>query len=106
SPATLMLVNTRFEEGPQRNRALAVWGACGSGGLAAGALLGGLLTNAWGWEWVLFILVPLALLAAVAAPSILPADERSASDSTFDVPGALLATAGSSLLVLGLVSGP
>ncbi|MFE1885188.1 MFS transporter [Streptomyces diastatochromogenes] len=106
SPATLMLVNTKFEEGAERNRALAVWGACGSGGLAAGALLGGLLTNAWGWEWVLFILVPMALLAAVAAPSVLPADERSGSDASFDVPGAVLATAGSSLLVLGLVSGP
>ncbi|GHD45631.1 MFS transporter [Streptomyces galbus] len=106
SPATLMLVNTRFEEGAERNRALAVWGACGSGGLAAGALLGGLLTNAWGWEWVLFILVPMALLAAVAAPSVLPPDERSSSDASFDLPGALLATAGSSLLVLGLVSGP
>ncbi|GGR66141.1 MFS transporter [Streptomyces roseolus] len=106
SPATLMLVNTRFGEGAARNRALAVWGASGSGGLAAGALLGGLLTNAWGWEWVLFILVPMALLAAVAAPSVLPPDERSSSDASFDLPGALLATAGSSLLVLGLVSGP
>lgn len=107
SPATLTLVNTRFEEGPQRNRALAIWGASGSGGLAAGALLGGLLTNAWGWEWVLFILVPMALLAAVTAPAVLPADERSADQrGSFDVPGALLATIGSSLLVLGLVSGP
>ncbi|MFD4415922.1 MFS transporter [Streptomyces sp. NPDC058475] len=106
SPATLTLVNIRFEEGAERNRAMAVWGASGSGGLAAGALLGGLLTNAWGWEWVLFILVPMALLAAVAAPALLPADERSQSGGSFDVPGALLATAGSSLLVLGLVSGP
>ncbi|WP_299532103.1 MFS transporter [uncultured Streptomyces sp.] len=106
SPATLMLVSTRFEEGARRNRAMAVWGAAGSGGLAAGALLGGVLTNAWGWEWVLFVLVPMALLAAVLAPSILPADERSSSDASFDVPGAVLATVGSSLLVLGLVSGP
>ncbi|WP_353943419.1 MFS transporter [Streptomyces sp. HUAS MG91] len=107
SPATLTLINTRFTEGPPRNKALAVWGACGSGGLAAGALLGGVLTQAWGWEWVLFILVPLALLAAVLAPVVLASDPRSATQQgSFDAAGALLATLGSSLLVLGLVSGP
>jgi MFS family permease len=88
---------------------MAVWGSAGSGGLAAGALFGGLLTNAWGWQWVLFILVPMALLAAVCAPALLPPDEigrRETHKGSFDVPGAVLATAGSSLLVLGLVSGP
>lgn len=113
SPATLTLINTRFTEGAERNRALAVWGACGSGGLAAGALLGGVLTRVWGWEWVLFVLVPLALLAAAVAPGVLSADQRRGDDRLvtgerggFDVVGAVLATLGSSLLVLGLVSGP
>ncbi|NEB08305.1 MFS transporter [Streptomyces coelicoflavus] len=107
TPATLTLINTRFAEGPERNKALAVWGACGSGGLAAGALLGGVLTDAWGWEWVLFVLVPLALFAAAAAPGTLAPDERgSDARGSFDAVGAILTTAGSSLLVLGLVSGP
>ncbi|MFC9465610.1 MFS transporter [Streptomyces coelicoflavus] len=107
TPATLTLINTRFAEGPERNKALAVWGACGSGGLAAGALLGGVLTDAWGWEWVLFVLVPLALFAAAVAPGTLAPDERgSDARGNFDAVGAILATAGSSLLVLGLVSGP
>src|SRR5882757_8985685 len=57
-PAVLALINTRFPEGRERNRALAVWGSTGSGGLAAGALLGGVITNAWGWPWVLLIVVP------------------------------------------------
>lgn len=107
TPATLTLINTRFAEGPERNKALALWGACGSGGLAAGALLGGVLTEAWGWEWVLFVLVPLALVAAAVAPGTLAPDERATGDrGGFDALGAILATAGSSLLVLGLVSGP
>jgi EmrB/QacA subfamily drug resistance transporter len=107
TPATLTLINTRFAEGPERNKALALWGACGSGGLAAGALLGGVLTQAWGWEWVLFVLVPLALIAASVAPSALARDERPTGDQGgFDAIGAILATVGSSLLVLGLVSGP
>ncbi len=107
TPATLTLINTSFAEGAERTRALSVWGACGSGGLAAGALLGGVLTNAFGWQWVLFVLVPLALGAALAARPVLPADPgRTTTRGGFDVSGAVLATAGSSLLVLGLVSGP
>jgi EmrB/QacA subfamily drug resistance transporter len=107
TPATLTLINTSFSEGTERTRALSVWGACGSGGLAAGALLGGVLTNAWGWQWVLFLLVPLALGAALAArPMLAPDAGRATGHGGFDVLGAILATAGSSLLVLGLVSGP
>ncbi|WP_406636345.1 MFS transporter [Amycolatopsis sp. WGS_07] len=107
APATLALISTSFAEGPARNRALAVWGAAGSGGLAAGALLGGVLTNALGWQWVLFLLVPLALGSALAARPVLAADPvRSAPGGGFDLAGAIVASAGSSLLVLGLVNGP
>ncbi|MFJ1767920.1 MFS transporter [Amycolatopsis sp. NPDC088138] len=106
SPATLALINTNFAEGASRNKALAVWGSAGSGGLAAGALLGGVLTNAWGWQWVLFVMVPLALALAALAPVVLGADPRSRGEGGFDVLGAIIATAGSSLLVFGLVSGP
>ncbi|MFI1397973.1 MFS transporter [Streptomyces sp. NPDC020681] len=107
TPATLTLINTRFTEGPERNKAFALWGAGGSGGLAAGALLGGVLTQAWGWEWVLFVLVPPALVAAFVAFGALAPDERPTSEQGgFDALGAILATVGSSLLVLGLVSGP
>ncbi|WP_246266586.1 MFS transporter [Nonomuraea typhae] len=107
TPATLGLITSAFTEGPARNRALGVWGAAGSFGLAAGALLGGVLTNYAGWEWVLLINVPLALLAVPAALALLPGDvPRPDGAGGFDVPGALLATAGSTLLVLGLVSGP
>ncbi|WP_329080218.1 MULTISPECIES: MFS transporter [unclassified Streptosporangium] len=110
APATLTLINTRFAEGRERNHALAVWGAVGSAGLAAGALLGGVLTDAWGWQWVLFVLAVPALLAVAAAPVVLDPD-RPGNDwagvwGRIDVPGAVLATVGSSLLVLGLVNGP
>ncbi|UED87482.1 MFS transporter [Streptomyces profundus] len=105
-PATLKLINTTFDEGPARNRALATWGAAGSAGLAFGALLGGVLTEYLGWAWVFFVNVPLALAAAFAAPRWLRPDSPAERGSGFDVPGALIATAGVTLLVLGLVSGP
>ncbi|MFR9724022.1 MFS transporter [Streptomyces sp. MS19] len=104
TPATLTLVYRGFPEGPARNRALGAWGMAGSAGLAAGSLLGGVLTNYLGWEWVFFVNVPLALACALAAPRLLPPDPARAPGG-FDVPGAVLATAGSVLLVFGLASG-
>ncbi len=105
-PATLTLINTTFAEGPDRTRALGVWGSAGGAGLSAGALLGGFLTSAWGWEWVLLINVPLALGAFVASTRLLPRDERPARFHGFDLPGGLVITAASTLAVAGLIRAP
>jgi MFS family permease len=59
-PAALSLINTLYEEGPSRNRALAAWGAAGAGGLCFGSLLGGVLVDAFGWPAVFLVNVPLA----------------------------------------------
>jgi EmrB/QacA subfamily drug resistance transporter len=105
-PATLALVNTTFPEGRERNRALAVWGGAGAAGLVIGVLLGGVLTQALGWEAVFFVNVPLAVLAVVLAFVFVPADRRAERKRRFDVPGALSATLGVTLLVFTLVQGP
>jgi MFS family permease len=65
-PAILGLIGTTFPAGPARSRALAVWGSVGASGLAAGAILGGLLTTA-SWRLTFFVNVPLALLCAAGA---------------------------------------
>ncbi|MFI6183693.1 MFS transporter [Nonomuraea sp. NPDC051191] len=105
-PATLALVNTGFAEGSARNRALAVWSGAGASGLALGSLLGGLLTGAWGWEAVFYVNVPLAVVAIAGAWLLLPADGARARGRRFDVPGAVLATGGVSLLAYALIQGP
>src|SRR5829696_3061959 len=105
-PATLALVNTSFAEGAGRNRALAVWGGAGAAGLVIGVLLGGVLTQALGWEAVFFVNVPLASVALVLAFALIPADRERESDRSFDIPGALSATLGVTLLVCALVKGP
>jgi EmrB/QacA subfamily drug resistance transporter len=105
-PATLALVNTTFAEGRQRNRALAVWGGAGAAGLVVGVLLGGVLTQALGWEAVFFVNLPLVGIAVLLAFQLIPADRRRDTGRSFDLPGALSATLGITLLVFALVQGP
>ncbi|MEU6409277.1 MFS transporter [Microbispora sp. NPDC046933] len=105
-PSTLSLINTLFEEGPGRNRALAVWGGAGASGLTVGALLGGVLTENFGWPAVFFVNVPLAGLVALAALFVIPRDAARTERRRFDLPGALSVTAGATLLVFALVQGP
>jgi len=105
-PSTLSLINTLFEEGPRRNRALAVWGGAGASGLTVGALLGGILTQSFGWQAVFYVNVPLAGLVALAALAVIPRDPRQPARRRFDLPGALTATGGATLAVFVLVQGP
>ncbi len=101
SPAALSLVTVLFEEGAERNKALGVWGAVAGSGGAAGVLLGGMLTEWAGWEWVLFVNVPVGIAAAALAPRLLP--ESRIEGRHFDFAGAISVTAGLSLLVYTLV---
>src|SRR5690349_16838892 len=103
SPAALSLVTTMFAEGAERNRALGVWGAVAGSGGAAGVLLGGVLTQYAGWEWVFFVNVPIGLLAAAIAPRLLPESRDTGADRVFDAAGAVTVTGGLALLVYALV---
>jgi MFS family permease len=71
-PTTLTLVSTGFAEGRERNRAFAVWGTAGGSGMILGSLLGGVLTDAFGWAAVFFVNVPLAGVAALLALPLVP----------------------------------
>jgi len=103
SPAALSIVTTTFAEGPERNRALGVWGAVAGAGGAVGVLLGGVLTTGLSWRWVLFVNVPIGLTCALLAPRVISESRAQANTRAFDVPGAITATAGLALLVYALV---
>ncbi|WP_342755238.1 MFS transporter [Pantoea sp. MBD-2R] len=105
-PSTLSLINRLFEEGPSRNRALAVWGGAGASGLTLGSLAGGILTSVYGWPSVFFVNVVLAAVAIFAAFYVLPKDSLQNKRRSFDLPGALTVTVGATLLVYALVQGP
>jgi EmrB/QacA subfamily drug resistance transporter len=106
SPAALSIITTTFKDGSERNKALGVWGAVAGSGGAAGVLLGGVLTEYAGWEWVLWVNVPIGIVAALLAPRLILESRSDDANRTFDVPGAVTVTAGLALLVYALVEAP
>jgi EmrB/QacA subfamily drug resistance transporter len=104
APATLAIITTTFAEGRERNRALAYWGAMGAVGGSTGVLLGGVLTQLLGWQWILFINIPVGVLGALAAMRFIPASRRTdAGQRHFDMAGALSVTAGLVVLTFAIV---
>ncbi len=102
SPAALSILIATFKEGAERNKALGVWGAVAGSGGAVGTLLGGVLTETLGWEWVLFVNTPVCLFVAFAAARVL-AESRDAERPRLDVVGAVTITSGLGLLIYALV---
>src|SRR6202171_3429514 len=100
APTALSLIADTFREGPDRNRALGVYGAVAGAGGALGLLLGGLLTSWASWRWVLFVNVPIGIVLALAAPRVLAATPG--RNGRLDLPGALTVTGGMVSLVYGL----
>lgn len=107
SPAALSIVLSEFEEGKERNKAMGVWGAVAAGGAAAGVLIGGVLTQYFGWRWNFFVNVPVGALVVFASLRLLP--HHIGEENTkvkLDLPGAVLATSGLMSLVYGLSKAP
>ncbi len=103
SPAALSIVTTTFRDGAERNKALGAWGAVAGSGGAAGVLLGGVLTEYLGWEWVLWVNVPIGIAAAIVAPMLVAESRSESLTRAFDFAGAVSITAGLSVLVYALV---
>jgi EmrB/QacA subfamily drug resistance transporter len=103
SPSALSIVTNTFRDGAERNKALGAWGAVAGAGGAAGVLFGGILTDGPGWEWVLWINVPVALVVAALSPRLILESRSESSTRHFDTAGAVSVTAGLSVLVYALV---
>ncbi|MFB8085860.1 MFS transporter [Streptomyces sp. NPDC055992] len=103
APAALAMLTTTFPEGPRRVRALGVWSAVNAAGGALGVLAGGLLTEYAGWRWVMLINLPIVGMALALIPAGVPAGTAPARREKLDSLGAVLATGGVGLLVLGVV---
>ena len=102
APAALSIITTIFAEGRERDRAVAAWTAVAAGGGAAGLLLGGLITDVLGWEWIFFVNVPVGAAGIALSHVLLPESRDPAASRRLDLLGAGTVTSGLVLLVLGL----
>jgi len=105
SPAALSIIMTTFEEGPERNKALGIWGAIGGSGAAVGVLAGGVLTKYLGWEWIFFVNIPVGVFAFLIAPRFVR-ESKAEKETSQDVAGAVTVTAGLALLVYAISEAP
>jgi EmrB/QacA subfamily drug resistance transporter len=103
SPSALSIVTGMFQDGAERNKALGAWGAVAGSAGAMGVLLGGVLTDALGWEWVLWVNVPVALIALAFTPGLIPESRSESATRHFDAAGAVAITAGLSILAYALL---
>ena len=79
TPAALSLMMTTYS-GAQRTRGLALWGAVGSLGIAAGVLFGGALTTWAGWQTIFWVNVPVGVVALALGLKVLPKDGTARAD--------------------------
>ncbi|GAB3874416.1 efflux MFS transporter permease [Dactylosporangium cerinum] len=100
APAALSLITVTFTEAKERAKAFGVFGAISGGGAAIGLISGGLLTQYANWRWTLLVNIPIAIIAFVAALPVVR-ESKAAGDTRYDIPGAILATAGQVALVYG-----
>jgi len=102
APAGLGLLTAIIPEGPERQRALGIYGALLSAGFVSGMVLGGVLTEFAGWRATMLVNVPVTIAAAVLARQYLPESRSGNSGERLDVPGAIFATIAMTSLVFGL----
>lgn len=106
SPAAMSIIAVTFDDGAERNRAYAAWGAVGGAGGAVGVVLSGLLTQYAGWQWILWINVPIVACCVLLTIPLLAETRIGSSTRTFDVAGAAAVAAGLTLLVYALIEAP
>jgi EmrB/QacA subfamily drug resistance transporter len=102
APASLAIVTTTFPDGESRTRALGARGAIAAAGGTLGVIVGGIVTEIFGWHWIFWLNVPVGVATIALSPSFLPA-RRDSDAKRFDITGALLAVTGMTALVYGLV---
>ena len=102
APAALALMSLTFPAGPDRAKAFGIFGTIMGAGSGVGVVVGGILTDSWGWRSAMFINVPIALAAAIGLLIALPADP--AHRGRVDLLGGALSALGLTALTLGFTS--
>ena len=102
--ASLAIITSSYAPGPERHRAIGLWGAMNGAGGATGTLLGGVITEELSWRWVLLINLPIGIATAAVASVVVSERRRQSGQGGFDLGGALALTGGLLALVYGIVN--
>ncbi|MFC8303333.1 MFS transporter [Specibacter sp. NPDC057265] len=103
APAALSLLTTTFTDPKERGKAFGIYGALAGAGGAVGLLLGGILSEALSWRWTMYVNIAFAAVALVVGVIALAPTYRERGVK-LDVPGAIFATLGFFVLVLGFTN--
>jgi EmrB/QacA subfamily drug resistance transporter len=102
NPQTMAVI-TRTFPADQRGRAMSLWGAVAGIASLVGPIMGGVLVDGLGWEWIFFVNVPVGVVALVLAARLVP--DLPTHVHRFDLLGVLLSAVGMFLLVFGIQEG-
>ncbi|MGC4934625.1 MFS transporter [Gordonia sp. DT30] len=102
TPQTMALI-TRIFPPEKRGAAMGVWGTVAGVATLVGPLLGGILTDSFGWEWIFFVNLPVGIVGLILAATLVPSVET--HDHSFDWIGVVLSAVGLSALVFGIQDG-
>jgi EmrB/QacA subfamily drug resistance transporter len=103
TPQTLAFITHLFPPA-KRGPAMGLWGGVAGLATITGPLLGGVLVDSFGWEWIFFVNVPIGVVGIVLTAVLVP-DWQPRRLHSFDVPGILLSVAALGLLVFGIQNG-
>jgi EmrB/QacA subfamily drug resistance transporter len=107
SPATLAIISAAFRHGgAERNKAFGIWGGVAGSGAAAGVLLGGILVEYLGWEWIFLVNVPVGIAIFALAPWLISEGRVEDADRRIDPLAAVLVTAGLVSFVYAMSEAP
>jgi EmrB/QacA subfamily drug resistance transporter len=100
---SLALIGQEFH-GKDRATAFGVWGATIGGAVAVGPLVGGLITEHLGWEWIFFVNIPIGLVAIFLTERKI-ANVVARDPEPVDGPGVVTFSLALFLLIFGLIRG-
>ena len=100
---SLALIGQEFH-GKDRATAFGIWGATVGGAVAIGPLVGGVITEHLGWEWIFFVNIPIGIVA-VALTELRLANVAAQDPQRIDLPGLATFSGGLFLLIYGLIRG-
>ncbi|GMK47457.1 MFS transporter [Paenibacillus glycanilyticus] len=101
-PAAMSLISNNFPVGAQRNKAFGIFGALGSGGAAAGSIVGGILTDSAGWRSLFYLNVPLGVLLIIGLFFVKVNTSNTVEKKSIDWFGLISVLAGIFVLVYGI----